>query len=142
MESPETWDLLTASLAISNLNEPSSTWAFLVVQGLVRDEPGDREAFLRFAQHEVSHEITGPSAAARVALRLNEARIALPIGRTADPWAGMAAGRLASIEPWTGRELARRYLDQMVSIQALSDGKPSKHNTLDHLAFKSDAPKS
>jgi hypothetical protein len=71
MESPETWDLLTASLAMSDLREPSSAWAFLVVQGLVRDEPGDRETFSKFAQQEIK-EITGPSAAARVACRLGE----------------------------------------------------------------------
>ena len=98
MESPESWDLLTASLAISNLRDPSSTWAFLVVQGLVRDEPGDGEAFRRFAQVAVSQEITGPSAAARVAFSLNDAGITQPAGRTPDPCARIAAARLAPIE--------------------------------------------
>jgi hypothetical protein len=142
MESPETWDLLTASLAISNLKELSSTWAFLVVQGLVRDAPGDRDAFRRFAQYEVSNEITGPSTAARVALSLRSAGIALPVGHTSDPRARMAAERLASIERWTGRDAAKRYLEQMVSIEPQSMNKTSKHNSLDQRSPSGNAPKS
>jgi hypothetical protein len=111
MESPETWDLLTSSLAISNLPDGSLTWAFLVVQGLVRDEPGDREAFRGFAKDATMNPITGPSAAARVATSLKDAGIAQPDGLTPDPWARVAAGRLASIESWTGRDGARRYLE-------------------------------
>jgi hypothetical protein len=112
MESPETWDLLTSSLAISNLAQVSLTWAFLVVQGLVRDEPGDCEAFGRFVEDATTNPLTGPSAAARVALSLKGASIARPGGLTPDPWARVAAGRLASIESWTGRDGARRYLEQ------------------------------
>jgi hypothetical protein len=104
MESPDTWDLLTASLAVSNLANPSSTWAFLVLQGLVRDEPGDRKAFSRFADDASSNPITGPSAAARVALSLKGAGTAQTTGLTPDPWGQIAAGRLASIESWSGRE--------------------------------------
>jgi len=94
MESPATWDLLTASLAVSNLNEPLSSWAFLVREGLVRDEPGDREAFVEFAQHEMAHPITGPSAASRVARRLREAGIPQPGSDDPDPWAKIAKERL------------------------------------------------
>ena len=113
MESPDTWDALTASLAISDLADPSLTWAFLVVQGLVRDEPDDREAFSRLAEDAATNPITGPSAAARVALGLKRAGIAQTAGSTPDPWARIAAARLASIESWTGREGARRYLEQV-----------------------------
>jgi len=113
MESPDTWDLLAASLAISNLADPSLTWAFLVIQGLVRDEAGDREAFDRLAEDVTTNPITGPSAPARVARALNEAGIAQAAGRTPDPWARMAARRLASIETWTGREGAGRYLQSI-----------------------------
>jgi|SRR5436853_4101781 len=115
MESPETWDLLTSSLAISNLAHVSLTWAFLVVQGLVRDEPGDRETFGRFAEDANINPITGPSAAARVARSLKGAGIAQPGGVTPDPWARVAAGRLASIESWTGRDEARRYLKRVAA---------------------------
>jgi hypothetical protein len=110
MESPDTWDALTASLAIGDLTDPSLTWAFLVVQGLVRDEPDDREAFRRLANDATTNPITGPSAAARVALGLNDAGITQSAGRTPDPWAQIAAVRLAAIESWTGRDGARRYL--------------------------------
>ena len=112
MESPDTWDALTASLAISDLADLSLTWAFLVLQGLVRDEPDDRESFGRLAEDATANPITGPSAAARVALGLRDAGIARTPGRTPDPWARIAAARLASIESWTGREGARQYLAQ------------------------------
>ena len=39
MESPSTWDLLTAGLAAGDLHQPFAAWAFLVLQGLVRDAP-------------------------------------------------------------------------------------------------------
>jgi hypothetical protein len=93
MEPPETWDRLTASLAISNLADPSPTWAFLVLQGLVRDEPSDREAFGMLAEDATTNPITGPSAAARVAFGLKSAGIAQPAGLTPDPWARLAAPR-------------------------------------------------
>jgi hypothetical protein len=122
MESPETWDLLTSSLAISSLADVSLTWAFLVVQGLVRDEPGDCQTFRGFAENATANEITGPSAAARVALSLKGAGIAQPVGLTPDPWARLAAGRLAPIEPWTGRDGARRYLEQMAANEEQASG--------------------
>lgn len=112
MESPEHWDLLTASLGISNLDDSSSTWAFLIIQGLVRDDPGDRERFKEIVEYEVAHPVTGPSAAARAAYELQEAGIARPGGLTPDPWAGIAAKRLAAIEGWTGRNAAREYLER------------------------------
>ena len=78
MESPETWDLLTSSLAISNLAHVPLTWAFVVLQGLVRDEPGDRETFRRLVEDATANPITGPSAAARVACSLTDAGITQP----------------------------------------------------------------
>ena len=113
MESPKTWDLLTSSLAVSNLAHVSLTWAFLVVQGLVRDEPGDCETFARLAEHAITTNLTGPSAAARVAIGLKGAGITQPGDFTPDPWARVAAGRLALIESWTGRDGARRYLETL-----------------------------
>ena len=123
MESPETWDLLTSSLAVSNLAQVSLTWAFLIVQGLVRDEPGDRETFGRIAEDATTNPITGPSAAARVAGSLKSAGIAQPGGLTPDPWARVAAERLASIESWTGRDGARRYLGQVAASEEQASGR-------------------
>src|SRR5258708_8826585 len=115
MESPDTWDLLTGSLAISDWADRALTWAFRVVQGLVRDDPGDREAFSGFAGDATTNPITGPSAAARVAFSLKGAGIAQAAGRTPDPGAQIAAARLAAIESWTGRQGARQYLEEVTA---------------------------
>ena len=86
MELPESWDLLTASLAVTDLERPFAAWTFLVIQGLVRDTPGDREAFADIIRAEVElGPITGPSVARRVAGSLAQAGIALPPGRAPDP---------------------------------------------------------
>jgi len=122
MESPDTWDALTASLAISDLADPKLTWAFLVVQGLVRDGPDDRAAFSRFADDATTNLITGPSAAARVAESLKGAGIAQSAGSTPDPWARIAAARLASLESWTGRKAAMRYLEQVAIEEQARNG--------------------
>ena len=122
MESPDTWDALTASLAISDLADPKLTWAFLVVQGLVRDGPNDRDAFSRLAEDATTNPITGPSAAARVAESLKGAGIAQSAGSTPDPWARIAAARLASIESWTGRKAAARYLEQVAIDEQARNG--------------------
>ncbi len=36
VEYPGEWDLLTASLAVSDLKEPFEAWAFIVLQGLIK----------------------------------------------------------------------------------------------------------
>ena len=110
MESPGSWNLTTASLAVYNLKRPFNAWAFLVVQGLVRDLPGDRDTFAEFVREEVANEITGPSAACRVAGRLSASGIGLTTGHIPDPWGQLAAHRLSLIEPWIGRQDAARYL--------------------------------
>ena len=46
MESPSTWNLLTASVAVMDLTEPHSVWSFLVVQGLVFDSGNQRKRFV------------------------------------------------------------------------------------------------
>src|SRR5262245_60356098 len=101
MELPESWDLLTASLAVLDLQRPFAAWAFLVIQGLVRDTPGDREAFADDNREEVARgPITGPSLACRVAGSVARAGIALPAGRVPDPGGAVAAERLAQIARW------------------------------------------
>lgn len=103
MESPRYWNLLTASLAVTDLQRPFAAWAFLVIQGLVRDAPGDREAFADFIRGEVGlGPITGPSVACRVAGSLARAGIALPPGQVPDPEGAVAAERLAMIARWGG----------------------------------------
>lgn len=101
MESPSSWDLLTASLAVTDLERPFAAWAFLVIQGLVRDTPGDREAFADAVREEIGQgPITGWSVACRVAKSLARAGIALPAGFVADARAAVAAERLEMIARW------------------------------------------
>jgi len=101
MEDPGTWDLLTASLAVLDLQQPSAAWAFLVVQGLVRDSPGDRDAFAAIVRREVERgPITGPTVASRVAELLARAEIALPAGRIPDPGAATAEERMTLVTQW------------------------------------------
>ena len=101
MESPKSWDSLTASLAVSDLERPCAAWAFLVVQNLVRDRLDDRRTFIEILRHEKSlGPITGPSLEARVARRLSAIGIGLPAGQVADPDALIATARLELINSW------------------------------------------
>ena len=101
MESPVSWDLLTASLAVTDLQRPFAAWAFLVTQGLVRDTPGDRDVFADASRREIERgPITGPSLACRLASVLTRAGIALPAGHVPDPGGLTAAQRLGMIAWW------------------------------------------
>jgi hypothetical protein len=90
MESPASWLLITACLAVSDLHETQRTWAFLVAAGVVADEPGHRERFAEAALSEVDRDITGPSAAWRVAARLASLRALRAEASRPDPWATIA----------------------------------------------------
>ena len=101
MESPETWDLITASLAVSDLSKRNAAWAFLVVQKLVRDSDDDQSAFKDVVDDERSRgPITGPSVAARVASRLAKLGITLPAACAADPNADVAGERRDVLDSW------------------------------------------
>ena len=47
MESPAHWQYLTACIALAGGEDLPRTWAFLVGQGLVRDDDRDRQRFER-----------------------------------------------------------------------------------------------
>lgn len=112
MESPSIWDLVTGSLAVCDLGKPASAWAFLVVQGLVRNEPGDREAFLAILSEEQARgEITGPSVELRMAGSLKRAGITLPAALVADPWGATALRRVDIVAAW-GIEAAGQSRDE------------------------------
>lgn len=97
MEPPASWCALTASLAVSDLADGGAAWAFLVRHALVRNTAGNRETFLRLLREEIDRgAITGPSISQRVASGLGRAGIALPAGDAPDPWANIAAERLAA----------------------------------------------
>ncbi len=101
MESPDYWNALSASLAVCDLTNPHAAWAFVVVQGLVRDDPGDRDSFLRLLREEqVRGNITGPSIPFRVAGALIAAGLVRPAGMAPDPWGKVTGTRLEVIASW------------------------------------------
>lgn len=111
MESPSTWNLLTASLAVQDLTQPHAVWSFLVVQGLVFDSGNQRERFVEIVRHERVLDVTGPSVAARIADALLQAGIATSAASLADPWGRLAADRLCQIASWGTDALGRQNLD-------------------------------
>jgi hypothetical protein len=98
MENPANWDRLTSSLAVCDLQMPDKVWAFLVLQGLVRDLPGDRDFFYGIIHRERAvGEITGPSLQSRISGRLRKFGIALSLSEEVDPHAQTAKKRLESL---------------------------------------------
>jgi hypothetical protein len=102
MESPEGWDLLISSLAVCDLQKPAAVWAFLAVQGLVRNQPGDRIAFFKIV-HKVRTKSpsTSSSRARRIAERLRLKGMALPLSDTPDPKGEIALERRHLMDLWT-----------------------------------------
>lgn len=100
MEPPNSWSLLEGSLAVCELDNPAFVWAFIVVQGLVRDLPGDRENFYRIVKEEVENPVTGPSSYRRIGFRLRDAGILLSASQFPDPNAELAQQRLQQINGW------------------------------------------
>ena len=102
MESPESWDLLTSSLAVCDLQKPAAVWAFLAVQGLVHDLPADRIAFFKIIRKiRTKSPSTGASRAHRIARRLRLKGMTLPASEAPDPNGEIALGRRQLMEMWT-----------------------------------------
>lgn len=75
MESPSTWDLLTAALAVVGLDDAARAWDFLVDIGAMGNREEVRRRFLAIASEERARgPVTGPSEAARVAHRVVSGR--------------------------------------------------------------------
>ena len=101
MESPGIWDLLTNSLAASDLAKPGDVFAFLVVQGLITGDSKALEAFVGILRAvEAEGEITGPSKALRVAQALRATVEVFPSADTPDPWARLAESRVKILNTW------------------------------------------
>jgi hypothetical protein len=112
-EYPGEWDLLTASLAVSDLKEPFEAWSFIVLQGLVRDEPGDREAFVKLVKTVAGREpIPGPSDALLIAGELTEIGIATEKAAAPDPFGKVAKKRRQQVESWKHETLSGQSQDQ------------------------------
>ena len=101
MENPQSWSLLVSSLAVSHLEDIERTWAFLVLQGLVRTDRVSKEILVRSIDEVLEEgEITGPSTALRIAGKLHAAGIASGLATQSDPGAELAKARLAIVETW------------------------------------------
>ena len=101
VEYPGEWDLLTASLFVSDLKEPFEAWSFLVVQGLVRDRPGDREAFVKLVEATARREPKpGGSPAFDIAGELTRTGAATERAAAPDPFGKIAKKRRQQVESW------------------------------------------
>ena len=79
MEYPGFWNLLTASLAVSDLEQGEDAWAFVTALELVHDSPEARAQFLEIVRTEIERgPITGSSMAFRVSLAIKAAALARP----------------------------------------------------------------
>ena len=99
MESPQGWDLLTSSLAVWDLTRQADrAWAFLVLQELVYDAPGNRDRFFESVRREIERgPITGPTLSLRVALGLRHAGLTTAASDLADPWGRIAKSRVGQV---------------------------------------------
>ena len=97
MENPESWNLLTSSLAVSRLDRIEATWAFLVLQGVVDPHDRAKQAFATIVGEVLEQgEITGPSKALRVATRLGSHGMTTGAASEPDPWGKIAKSRRVS----------------------------------------------
>ena len=113
-ENPDYWTRIEGSLAVCDLNNRASTWAFLVVQELVRDEPGDRESFYRIVTKELGSNVIGSSDVSRIGSGLESAGILLPASHFPDPNAKIARQRKQVIKQWSKLNTKTLSLDDEV----------------------------
>ena len=99
MESPASWNLLTATLALCDLRAPDRVWTYLVCQGLVQDSPGAGELFLGIADSLDKHvDSPGPSAVRSMTWLMDRAGlVVLPAALAPDPWGAEALERLEAM---------------------------------------------
>lgn len=91
MEYPGEWNLLTSSLAVSDLTDPADTWKFLAAQRLVRDQSSNRATVATLVEQErQAPPRPGPSFVSRIAHRLFELGMATWLGRLPDPFGILA----------------------------------------------------
>ena len=94
MEYPGTWNVLTSSLSVADLDDAERTWEFLRKYDLVAESPDGVVRLAQTIKAELDRgPITGPSLAYRVAGRLIEAGLTLGAAGAPDPFGTIAAGR-------------------------------------------------
>ena len=95
MEPPDSWDLLTASLAVCNLQDPARAWRFVTHQRLIQDTPENQKLFFETTQYELDRgPVTGPSEPCRIAGSLGRAGVVDATLNVADPNGDIASQRL------------------------------------------------
>ena len=101
MESPDSWDRLTASLAVVGYDDPAATWGFLTYAGVIdHNRAGGYARLVAAIAAEVAlGVITGPSHSARIADRLADLRTVE--AAQPDPNATQARRELAA---WRSRQ--------------------------------------
>jgi hypothetical protein len=104
MENPSSWNLLTASLNIANVErDPDMAWSFLVVQGLVKSTAENNSSFLSLTQalsveRRKRGPMPGPSFGAQLAPRLSS--LVLPPARQPDPMGKISRKRWEMTVSW------------------------------------------
>jgi hypothetical protein len=94
MEFPGGWDELTAALNVADADE---AWAFLLAQGLIRNDPKSRQAFEAAQQYALTQiDVTGPSQGYIIASHLMRAGLAPIRAIGPDPWGKLMKKRIAA----------------------------------------------
>lgn len=136
MESPEGWDLLISSLAVCDLQKPAATWAFLALQGLVRNQPADRIAFFKIVEKvRTKSPSTNASRARRVAERLRAKGLALPAGEAPDPGGELALERRHLMDMWTKSFPPSEYKSSGTYLAPTADAFVQEMRTLCNACF-------
>ena len=132
MESPATWTRVVASIAVAGLEDLTRAWRFLVDERLVADSAEYRQHFLAVGERERNREITGFSAAQRVALKLGD--MITRTGDRPDPNAELSHERFNA---WIAAQPAAQLADvRAVQVRLRAIDGPDAGKTFDLRADK------
>ncbi len=88
-------------MPVSQLDKIEVTWAFLVLEGIVDPRDVTRQAFATIVGEVIEKgEITGPSKACRVAIRLGSLGMTTGAANKPDPWGNIAKSRRETVQSW------------------------------------------
>ena len=91
MENPESWNILTSSLAVSQLDKIEETRRFLVEQGLIDPDKATKLVFSKVVNGVLEEgEMTGPSESLRISIQLDSLGVTTDKANKADPWGDIA----------------------------------------------------
>jgi hypothetical protein len=120
MEMPESWDLLSASLAVCDLGIPETGWEFLLAQKLVTDgnESDKREIFMGWVDEYYGKDITGPSWSSSIADALVRGLIIDETRNVPDPCGCVAEDRWNLFQEIKGQEDAKELFQGLGEVVA------------------------